>query len=558
MNNIHQKFNVVSESLPDKTSEIVTGKKAFTMQSINRLTADWVSDAQSINFDLYNNGLTVMRARGREMAKNDPIVKKFIRLLKKNVIGPDGLTLKVKSYDWIKEKDEVTGGYTTKKVMDVFANRLLQDKFKKWSKKATCTIQADLSFREAMSLAFTSCVIDGESFTMHLKGKEYGGKFGYTTQLIDPRLINERHNKRISPYEKLKIQAEQGGEVGDYIQMGIEYNLFRKVTAYYIAKYNPYDEIFFGGFNIVGDYIRIPASQITHLFVKEFVNQGRGITWFAPAALRLHMMNKATEAAVIAFRIGASKTLVLEQTEDADPNIETAEANAEGGSDSFGNILEPVEPGETYKVPYGYKPHNYDPDYPNNEFGPFTDALLYNVASGFDVDHASLSSNYKNTTWTSSRTALIDVRDGYKISQKWLSESYADDIYENWLYMCLLSDQVPLPPSKYEKFNEPNWFGRPFEYVDPEKEVNAKIKEFKYKFKTMASILAPDAVDLEEHLEEIAEEQRLFEKYGIEFPADVPEDSKPDKSNEEEDDDELTSVAKVPKNGKQKTETIQE
>lgn len=546
------KYEVVGKAVSVKTEDKpVTGKRAFIMSGLNRLTNDWISSAQSINFDLYQ-GLGVLRARGREMAMNDPIAKKFIHLVKKNLIGPDGINLKVKSYDWIQEKDAETGKMITKQKLDRFANRLLQDKFWYWSKKQNCTIQGNSSFRETQALAVTTAVIDGESFTLHLKGKEYGGKYGYTTQLIDTALIDEKYNEVISPFIKNKIQREQPGfPVGDYIQMGIEYTNQRKPTAYYISKQNPYDEIFFSGYTYVtGNYLRIPAEKISHLFVKEFVNQGRGICWFAPVALRMHMLNKASEAAVIALRIGASKALGLKQTENVDPNIEEAEARATGGMDSYGNILEPVEPGETYKVPYGYEPFDINPTYPNNEFGPFTEFLLQQCASGLDTSHPSLTSSYKGTTWTSSRTALIDERDGWRRLQKWFSEHYLDDVYSNWLYMALLSNITnPLPASKFEKFNEPFWYGRVWEWVDPEKEVNAIIKSFQYKIKTFSEILAERGKDLEEHLEEIADEQKLFEKYGIEFPADVPADTMPDQSTTQE---EIVpaDTSKIPTNGK--------
>lgn len=547
-----KKYNVIGKAIRDETPEIKTtsGKRTFTMASLNRLTSDWISTAQSINFDLHQ-GLSVMRARGREMAQNDPIAKKFVHLIKKNVIGPNGFTLKVKSYDWVSQKDD-TGKLITKQVFDRFANRLLQDKFWYWSKKKNCTVQENSSFRETCELALTTACIDGESFTVHLKGKGYGGRFGYTTQLVDANLVDEKYNRVLSQYERMQIQKEQGGEVGTYIQMGIEYNNYRKPTAYYFRKQNPYDEIFYSGYALGNDYARLPAENVIHLFVKEFVNQGRGISWFAPAALRLHMLNKTSEAAVIAFRIGASKTLLLEQQENADPSIEEAEAAAEGGSDPYGNILEPVEPGETYKIPYGYKAVNYDPQFPNSEFGSFTETILQQVASGWDTSHPSLTSNYKGTTWTSSRTALIDERDGWERMQHWFAEHYLDDVYANWLYMILLSNQVPLPATKFEKFDEAFWYGRDWEWVDPEKEVNAQIKEFQYKFSTFAEILGRKGIDLEEHLEEIADEQKMFEKYGIEFPADIPEDTKPNKEQKPEEEDDLLDTEKIPKNGKEK------
>lgn len=487
---------VITRSLKPKST---SGSKQFTMNQLTRLTNDWVRTAQSVNFDLYS-GLTVMRARGKDMLMNDPIAKKFIKLIKKNVIGPNGFILKVKSYDWIKQQDG-----TTQKVFDKFANRFIQDKFTTWMKKNNCNFVQDSSFREMCNLAMSTVASQGEMFIQILKGKEYG-PFGYMLNVVDPSMIDERYNKRLPG--------------GNYIQMGIEYDQYGRVVNYHIRTENPANDIYSGGYFISTDYKPISAENMLHLFVKEFPDQKRGISWFAPAALRMHMLNKASEAAVINFRIGASKTLVLKQTEQFNPSIEEAE-----DQDPYGNVLENVEPGETYKIPFGYEPWDYNPQYPNNEFSQFTDSLVLQIASGFDVSHPSLSSNYKGTTWTSSRTALIDERDGWREIQNWFKENFLDDIYSSWLKMFLLSQiSNPLPPTKFEKFNQPIWYGRTWEWVDPEKEENARIKQFKYHFKTFGEIIGQDGKDLEEHLQEIQDEENLFEQYDIEFPDDIPDD----------------------------------
>ena len=151
---------------------------------------------------------------------------------------------------------------------------------------------------------------------------------------------------------------------------------------------------------------------------------------------------------------------------------------------------------------------------------------MMQIASAYDVAHSSMSGNYKGSTWTSSRTALLDERDGWKRLQNWFSEHFLDDVFENWLKMSLLSGILnPLPSKKYDKFNEPFWYGRIWEWVDPDNEVNAKIKQFKYKFQTFGDISAERGKDLIEHIEELKTEEELFKEYGIDFPTDIPTDS---------------------------------
>ena len=376
----------------------------------------------------------------------------------------------------------------------------------------------------------STVAIDGECFIVHLKGKQYG-KFGYQIQLIDASQVDEKLNE-ILPN-------------GNYIQMGIEFNKNRKPINYHFKKSDPSQENTYGMY-YENKYDIISADKVTHLFVKEFINQARGICWFAPVALRMHMLNKTSEAAVINFRVGASKTLVLEPTENTDPNLTEADA-----VDPYGRALDNVEPGETYKIPYGYKPFDYNPQYPNAEFGIFTEAIMQQIASGLDTTHPSLSSSYRGTTWTSSRTALIDERDGWKRIQNWFAEHCLDDIFPNWLYMALLTNAVaPLPAEKFEKFNEAFWYGRGFSWVDPEKEENARIKQLKYNFKTFGEIIADDNKDLEEHLEELAAEKELFVKYNINFPDDIPVNDPEDDAEDKSPGENENSTDPEKKNGK--------
>ena len=75
-------INPVSKPLKKEAA-----KRSFVMASLSRLTNDWIQTARSINFDL-SQGLSIMRARGLDIAMNDPVGRKYNALLKKNVIGP--------------------------------------------------------------------------------------------------------------------------------------------------------------------------------------------------------------------------------------------------------------------------------------------------------------------------------------------------------------------------------------------------------------------------------------------------------------------------------------
>src|SRR5690349_18807097 len=65
------------------------GRSIFKAAEISRLTMDWVASClrpdEEIQYELRR-----LRARARELARNNPIVRQFLNLLVTNVIGHNG------------------------------------------------------------------------------------------------------------------------------------------------------------------------------------------------------------------------------------------------------------------------------------------------------------------------------------------------------------------------------------------------------------------------------------------------------------------------------------
>jgi capsid protein len=62
----------------------------FSGAQTTRLTLDWVATILSANQELRGN-LRLLRSRGRELSRNNPVAKNYLNLLAANVIGPKGI-----------------------------------------------------------------------------------------------------------------------------------------------------------------------------------------------------------------------------------------------------------------------------------------------------------------------------------------------------------------------------------------------------------------------------------------------------------------------------------
>lgn len=481
-------LSAINEQL--KTALETSNKRAFAMAQHSNILNDWVNLARSVNYDI-RQGASLMRKRARDLAKNNSYARKFIHSFANNIVGADGFTLRNKAGEYIKDKNN-----KYKFQLDVMANRMINDVWWEWMKKKNCTITENMSFRELSILIAKNVAIDGEVFIIHLSGKKYG-IYGYQLQLIEPEYCDEQFNE-ILPN-------------GNMVVMGVEVDENRKTVAYWFTKYKNNNELY-GGANIAvsNDRVRIPAENVTHLFIREFAYQYRGYTLLAPVSIKLKMLDGWDEAAVVNARTAACKTGILQPKDNQENSFTNYETNADG------NVVQSIEPNEIFMVPEGYSWLSHSPEYPHSQHKPFNETILRGIASGLNVSYHTLASDYSSVNYTSSRTALLDERDAYKNLQSWFIEHFLEEVFSRLLKMAILSGQLNLPIEKYDKFNQPYFVGRRWQWVDPENEVNANMKAIKSYQTTYEQIWAEKGYDLDEALDIIAQNKELFiEKLNI-------------------------------------------
>ena len=86
---------------PQQVSVPTTGKRSalYAAAQIGRLTASMATYSLSANQEIYRS-LRTMRARSRELARDNAHAKKFLQMVETNVIGPEGVMLQNKAGDY--------------------------------------------------------------------------------------------------------------------------------------------------------------------------------------------------------------------------------------------------------------------------------------------------------------------------------------------------------------------------------------------------------------------------------------------------------------------------
>lgn len=456
--------------------------RSYDIAKIDRLTSSFLAPVTTGDSEL-RYSLAIARARSRELERNNDYARKFLNMCENNIVGRSGFTLKNLAKD-------------PNGKLDKRANDAIEWEWWRWGRKGNCTVDRKMSFLGVQKLFIRTVARDGEFLARKIRG--FKNPWRFALQILEADVLDEALNV-------------ESGNGKNKIRMGIEYDEWNCPVAYHLRKKHPGDAYITIAAGTAKEYIRVPAADMIHCYIPERSTQGRGIPWMHTAARRMNQTGEYEYAEVVAARSGASKMGFYEKKDPMGMGQLTPDE-----TDSQGNPISHIEAGIIEKLPPGYEFKEFDPKHPTTQFGAFIKATLRGVSSGLGVSYNSLANDLEGVNFSSMRVGAIDERDNWKNLQGWMIEDFLDQLFGDWLGMTLLTDRLTLPFSKYEKFNAPDWRGRTFDWVDPEKDINAELSCVKAKWKTERQVvLERFNMDLEDLYEQIAEDEKLKAKYGI-------------------------------------------
>lgn len=453
---------------------------------VNRLNQAWSTHSNSIDSDLRRD-LPAMVARSRDIGKNNDYGVQFLRMLKNNVLGEYGIALKMKA------AEPMYGPNPGKP--DIVANRRIEEEWFNWSKRGNCTVDRKMSKCDAERVSLESVAKDGEILIRKHWG--FDNDHNFAIQIIQSDFLDVEHN----------VELPDGRE----IRMGIEFNQWREPIAYHLFRRHPNDNLYTDSVRLLSDrYERVPAEDMIHAFVPVDPHQSRGIPWMATPAPRMHMVGKYEDSEAVAARVSSSKMAFLKPlTADVEYKGETID----------GGISMDADPGSIERLPYNMDIQTLDWNHPNSSYAVFMKTALRGIASGLGVSYNTLGNDMESVNFASGRLGLDAERETWKAIQRWFIEAILNEIFIDWLEVQLITQKIPLPLAKFDKFNSPDWRPRRWGYVNPVDEVKAKIEEVRAGFNSVTGVLAERGLDRDEVFDELAADMKAAEARGIKLPA---------------------------------------
>ena len=465
--------------------------RSYNAAKIGRLTNDWTTTTTSANNEIRGD-IKVLRARSRQLERDNDYVRRFLKLLENNVLGANGINLQCKARDFNGQLDQ-------------FANRKIEEAWKDWARPANCTVAGNQSWLDIQRLTLRSCARDGG--VLIRKVRNWQNPYRFAIQVLEIDHLDADYNHKL--------------QNGNVVRMGVERDKWERPVAYYILNGHEGDEF---GMSRPTKRERIPADEIILVTQTERPHQVVGVPWLASSMMRLSMLHGYMEAEVTAARISAAKMGFFTKSETGE--------GYQGEEDAVGNLVTSAEPGTFEELPVGTDFKAFDPTHPSTAFPDFVKACLRSISAGLGVSYNSLANDLEGVNYSSIRAGLLEEREEWKTTQGWFIEHVVDPIFREWLTYALLSDSLNLPAAKEEKFRSVEWKPRRWAWVDPLKDTQANVVAVENGFKSRRAIVSEAGGDFENTIEEIAQDKALTESKGVDLADDRTKPEFPPVDNE--------------------------
>ncbi|MDB6078158.1 MAG: putative phage portal protein [Akkermansiaceae bacterium] len=476
-----KRFDEVAASLRSDTSGAPARRgRSYYAAASGASYLSW--DVQNVSADtaLYFN-LNRIKARARDLARNNDYARQFLRLLEANVVGPNGFTLLARRYQG--------------KKLDRDFNVQLEGHWKAAAKLRNCpTVCGRMTRRELANLWIRTLATDGEVFEVFYPGHK--NRYRFASRIVDATLVDWTKNETLPN--------------GNRIKMGVEVDENDAPVAYWVLTRHP-SEILFAD-TTRETHQRISATRARLTFLQETPGQTRGVSWLASPAIRAQMLQKFEEAVIMASRVAASKGGFYKTTPEYDGEV----PGEEEGDDMLRRTL---EPGEWEMLPPNVEPVAYDPKFPPSNIDTMTQAMLRGLASGLGGSYVAISNNLEGVNYSSIRAGDIEQRGIYRMLQAIVIDHHEEPYFTSWASILRLNPETPIDGRKLDSCidnDEFKFLGRGWDWVDPLKEVQASSAAIALGVTTRGRVIAErTGEDVEDIFDQLALEKEMMEERGL-------------------------------------------
>lgn len=463
-----------------------------------RTTGGFGAGITSADAELHSS-LTALRSRSRQMIRDSAHARRARDVVVNNVVGW-GIGLQAQVI--------TTRGEPAERV-----NASIERAFADWAQPGRCHTGGALAFADLERLAMAEVFEAGEVLL-----RIHRRRFGDSAVPLALEVIEG---------ERLAGEYATPGPATDAdVRMGVEVDAFGRAVAYWLREGHPGDVRHRAGL-APERLVRVPADDVIHLRIVDRWPQTRGVPWLHAVLRKLDDLNEYSQHEITAARASAAYFATIKTPEPANGLATDEESDGHQVMDIDPLTIQELRPGEELDF--------HTPNRPNSAFSEFVRAMQREIAAGCGVSYESLTRDYSQSNYSSSRLSLLEDRDTWRVLQRWWIQSFRERLHREWLQAAVLARQVPgvsveeyaLNPAKFQAVR---WKPRGWSWVDPTREVTAYKEAIKAGITTLTDVIAQTGggVDIEDVIATRRRELDMLDRAGIDSDCTVPEPAQPD------------------------------
>lgn len=458
-----------------------------------RATKNWLTDGGSADADTLPE-LILLRSRSRDLVRNNPIGRAAVQTKTTYTVG---------------------GGLTVKPVIDGAVLGLKDDVAKEWEKKAKIEFELACKtldwtrvedFREMQVSAFRAMLESGDVFAIRRHRKDAGDTYGAKVQLVEADRVSNPN-----------AHLDDGKNIA-----GIEHDSNGAPVAVHVSDHHPGDLRF-----AKLSWRRVPMRYkdgrkiVHHLFVRERIDQTRGIPLLAPVIEEIKSIGDYSEAEVRAAVTAAFFTVFITSeigATDSGPGASSGDSKDEDDLELGAGAVLNLDEGESIEIA--------DPKRPNDSFEGFINAIMREIGMALEIPFELLVKHF-TTSYSASRAALEMAYQVFRRDRDFFARKFCQPVYEWVIEEAILRGRLDAPgffadPVVKQAWLRSEWRGPARMSLDPIKDSKADKSDIELGVKTRDHVIVErvGGGDFDTTTTQLAREQAAREAGKLAKPVD--------------------------------------
>lgn len=357
--------------------EVLQNNFSFDGGSKGNRFSTWYSPSSSVNSSM-SGVIQTLRDRSRDLARNNPYAVKAKSSIGANVIGK-GITAQIKNDTNLAMADQ------------------LQQLWWKWAETTDCDSQSKVNFYGIQRQVIKTIFESGEVLIRKRRRRSnVNNSIPLELQVMEPEFLDDSK-------EYFSNNASD-----NYIYKGIEFNSLGNPVAYWLYPEHPGEDRLR---SLNHTSVRVPASDIIHLYRVDRPGQVRGIPWLTPAIIHLKDFNDYEQTQLVRQKIAAC---FMAFYKDIDPNLSDLPKNDQG------QYIDKVTPALIEALPHGRDIVFANPPTVEN-YKEYSTQILRGIAVGVGVPYEVLTSDYSQVNFSSARMGWLEF---HRSIEEWQNDIF--------------------------------------------------------------------------------------------------------------------------------------